>query len=166
MLVPMTSSHNDQLVLTREIAATPDQVWDLWTTADGISRWWAPDGFRTDVSTIDVTPGGDLVYTMTAVDPAQIAFMEEHGLPLATESRKRFTAVDRPRHLAYVSIVDFVPGLEPYDHLTTVDLAPSGTGTLVTMTIDPMHDEEWTQRIVAGRGNELDNLAAIVAGGE
>ncbi len=111
------------------------------------------------MSTIDVTEGGDLVYTMTAVDPAQVAFMEQHGLPLATESRKRFTEVARPQRLGYVSLVDFVPGTEPYEHLTTVDLAPTDSGTLVTMTIDPMHDEEWTQRIVAGRANELDNLA-------
>ena len=27
------------------------------------------------------------------------------------------------------------------------------------MTIEPMHDEEWTNRLVAGRENELDNLA-------
>lgn len=158
----MNPTHNDQLVLTREIATTPETVWDLWTTADGISRWWSPDGFRTDVSTIDVAEGGDLVSTMTAVDPAQVAFMEQHGLPLTTESRKRFTAVDRPRRLGYVSLVDFVPGTEPYEHLTTVDLAPSELGTLVTMTMDPMHDDEWTQRIVAGRGNELDNLARLV----
>jgi uncharacterized protein YndB with AHSA1/START domain len=160
----MNASTNDQLVLTREIATTPDHVWDLWTTADGIAQWWSPDGFRTDVTTIDVTEGGDLVSTMTAVDPAQVAFMEQHGLPLVTASRKRFTAVDRPRLLAYVSVIDFVPGLEPYEHLTTVELAPSDVGTLVTMTIDPLHDEEWTQRIVTGRGNELDNLAALVAG--
>ncbi len=161
----MNAPLNDQLALTREIAATPDTVWDLWTTADGISRWWAPDGFRTDVSTIDVTEGGDLVYTMTAVDPAQVAFMEQHGLPLATESRKRFTEVARPQRLGYVSLVDFVPGTEPYEHLTTVDLSPTDSGTLVTMTIDPMHDEEWTQRIVAGRANELDNLARLVERG-
>lgn len=31
------------------------------------------------------------------------------------------------------------------------------------MTVDPMHDETWTQRILAGRGNELDNLQAAIA---
>jgi hypothetical protein len=32
------------------------------------------------------------------------------------------------------------------------------------MTVDPMHDDDWTQRLVAGRTNELDNLAAVLAG--
>jgi hypothetical protein len=31
------------------------------------------------------------------------------------------------------------------------------------MTIEPMHDAEWTQRLVMGRENELDNLAKVVA---
>jgi hypothetical protein len=30
------------------------------------------------------------------------------------------------------------------------------------MTVDPMHDAEWTQRLVAGRENELDNLARTI----
>jgi uncharacterized protein YndB with AHSA1/START domain len=161
----MNSSAHDPLVLTREIAASPSHVWELWTTPDGIARWWSPDGFRTDVSTIEPVEGGDLVYTMTAVDQAQVAFMQQNGLPLATESRKRFTAVDRPRRLSYVSVIDFVPGVEPYEHLTTVDLESSSLGTKVTMRIERMHDEEWTQRILDGRSNELDNLAALVTSG-
>jgi hypothetical protein len=30
------------------------------------------------------------------------------------------------------------------------------------MTMDKMHDEEWTQRLVMGRQNELDNLGKLV----
>lgn len=151
--------------LTRHIPASPEHVWELWTTAAGIAQWWAPDGFRTDVTRIDVREGGELEYTMTAVDPAQVAFMEEHGLPLSTTSRKRFTEVAAPRRLSYASVIDFVPGHEPYEHLTTVELAAADAGTLVTTTIEDLHDPEWTGRIVAGRGNELDNLAALVARG-
>lgn len=151
--------------LTRHIPATPAHVWELWTTAAGIARWWAPDGFRTDVTRIDVSEGGELEYTMTAVDPAQVNFMQEHGLPLTTTSRKRFTEAAAPTRLAYLSLVDFVPGVEPYEHLTAVDLTPVDGGTLVTMTMGDLHDAEWTARIVAGRGNELDNLVALVAQG-
>jgi hypothetical protein len=45
-----------------------------------------------------------------------------------------------------------------------VELEPVGGGTRVVMTVDPLHDEEWTQRLVAGRSNELDNLAAVLGG--
>lgn len=150
--------------LTRQIPTTPEHVWELWTTAAGIARWWAPDGFRTDVTRIDVREGGELDYTMTAVDPAQVAFMEEHGLPLTTTSHKRFTEVAAPARIDYLSLIDFVPGVEPYDHLTTVELTATDGGTLVTMTMDDLHDAEWTGRLVAGRENELDNLLALASG--
>ena len=31
------------------------------------------------------------------------------------------------------------------------------------MRVDPMHDETWTQRLLAGRRNELDNLERAIA---
>src|SRR3954449_6336324 len=90
---PSAAAHRGGPVqaIERTVAASPARVWELWTTAAGISSWWAPDGFRTEVTRLELQPGGELVYTMTAVAPEQIAFMEQYGMPLATESRKRFT---------------------------------------------------------------------------
>lgn len=148
--------------LERTYAAPPETIWELWTTAAGIESWWAPEGFRTDVKKLDLRVDGELVYEMTAVGPEQKEFMAGAGLPLTTVSRKTFTEVERPRRLAYLSLVDFVPDHEPYQHLTVVDLQADGEGTRVTMTVDPMHDEVWTARLLGGRNNELDNLAAAV----
>ncbi|TSD96666.1 SRPBCC domain-containing protein [Skermania sp. ID1734] len=149
--------------IERTVAASPARVWQLWTTGDGIAQWWAPDGFRTDVSTLDLQAGGELRYRMTAVAPEQIAFMEQHGMPLSTESRKVFTEVTEPTHLAYRSVIDFVPDHEPYEQLTIVDFEEVAEGTRVTMQVEPLHDEVWTQRLLDGRSNELDNLAKLVA---
>jgi uncharacterized protein YndB with AHSA1/START domain len=149
--------------LERTYDAPPETIWDLWTTAAGIESWWAPDGYVTEVSELDLRPGGELVYAMTATAPEQVEFMKSAGMPLTTVSRKRFTELTPPTRLAYVSIIDFVPGEEPYEHLTVVDIQPDGDGSRVVMSIDPMHDDVWTERIVAGRGNELDNLAAVLA---
>ena len=30
------------------------------------------------------------------------------------------------------------------------------------MTVDAMHDQVWTERLLAGRANELDNLARVI----
>jgi uncharacterized protein YndB with AHSA1/START domain len=92
-----------------------------------------------------------------------IEFMQNAGLPVTTHSRKRFTEVEPAHRLAYVSEIDFVPGVEPYEHLTTVDLAEQDDEVRVVMTIEPMHDEEWTHRLIAGRTNELDNLGRLLA---
>jgi uncharacterized protein YndB with AHSA1/START domain len=150
--------------LERSLAVPVVEVWRLWTTARGIESWWSPDGFRVDVERLELRPEGDLVYTMTATGPDQIAFMEQAGMPLATESRKRFVEVVEPTRLSYVSVVDFVPGHAPYEHLTVVDLAGDGDTTTVVMSMEPMHDDVWTERLVAGRTNELDNLERVIAG--
>jgi uncharacterized protein YndB with AHSA1/START domain len=149
--------------IERIVAASPARVWELWTTPQGISRWWATEGFRTDVTRLELRPGGDLVYTMTAVSPEQVAFMEQHGKPLATESRKYFTEIVEPARLGYRSVIDFVPDHEPYEQLTEIELEPVAEGTRVVMRVEPMHDRVWTERLLAGRANELDNLAALVA---
>jgi hypothetical protein len=47
---------------------------------------------------------------------------------------------------------------------TVVDLEERDGGTRVVMTIEPMHDDVWTDRLVAGRTNELDNLARLIGG--
>jgi uncharacterized protein YndB with AHSA1/START domain len=148
--------------LERIYVAPPELVWELWTTAAGIEEWWAPDGFENQVSELDLRPGGQLIYTMTATAPEQVEFMKNAGMPLSTESRKTFTEVSPPARLAYLSLIDFVPDRDPYEHLTLVEITPSGGSTKVVMTVDPMHDETWTQRIIAGRTNELENLEAAI----
>jgi hypothetical protein len=56
------------------------------------------------------------------------------------------------------------PGWAPDGFRVDVrELESVADGAQVVMTIDRLHDEEWTQRRVARRSNELDNLAAAVA---
>ncbi|MEU6715062.1 SRPBCC domain-containing protein [Nonomuraea sp. NPDC046802] len=153
---------NESVRITRTYATTPQHVWRLWTTPEGIASWWSPDGFTVEVGKLDLRPGGDLIYTMTATAPEQIAFMESHGMPLSTQSRKKFVEVSEPGRLSYTSLADFIPGVDPYDFLTVVELETVEDGVRVTMTADAMHDEEWTQRLAAGRANELDNLGRVI----
>ena len=148
--------------LLRTVRAAPERVWQLWTTASGIERWWALDGFTTTVQQIDVVLGGQLRYTMTASAPDKVAYMQRHGIPLATHARKTFTDVHKPDRLAYSSWIDFVPGHEPYEQLTVVDLTPVDNGTRVQMTMESLHDDVWTERLAAGRRHELDNLARLI----
>lgn len=154
------------LTLVRTIPAPVQRVWELWTTPEGIEQWWSPDGFRTDVNQLDLRVGGELVHTMTAEAPDMVAFMQQHGMPLSNTARKTFTEIDKPFRLAYESLVDFVPGHEPYQHLTVVELADEDGKTQVTMRMEPLHDEVWTERLVTGRSNELANLEKLVSNPE
>jgi uncharacterized protein YndB with AHSA1/START domain len=148
--------------LERTYDAPAELVWELLTTAAGLDEWFAPDGFETRVSELDLKPGGQLRYAMTATAPEQVAFMRETGNPLSVELRKTFTEVVPPARLAYRSLIDFIPDHEPYEHLTIVDIEPAGDRTSVVMTVDPLHDETWTQGYRAHRGNELDNLEVAI----
>jgi uncharacterized protein YndB with AHSA1/START domain len=156
-------SEEGMLRLERTYDAAPEAVWRLWTTAEGIASWWAPDGFAVEVHALDLRPGGELRYAMTATGQEQVDFLRSAGLPLSTEARKTFTEIAEPSRLAYTSLVDFVPGQEPYDQLTVVELTPAGDGVRVVMHMEPLHDADWTERLVAGRTNELENLAAVLA---
>jgi len=148
--------------LERTYDAPAELVWELLTTAAGLEQWFAPDGFETRVSELELRPGGQLRYTMTATGPEQVAFMRETGNPLSMVVRKTFTEVTPRTRLAYRSLIDFVPGHEPYEHLTTIDVQPAGDRTNLVMTLDPLHDETWTGQHRAHRGNELDKLAAAI----
>src|SRR5919205_3956624 len=114
------NTFTDPIRLERTYATTPEEIWRLWTTPEGIESWWAPDGFRCDVRKLDLSVGGELLYALTATGPEQVEFMKQAGMPLSTEAKKTFTEIDRPRRLAYLSVIDFVPGVNPYEQLTVI----------------------------------------------
>lgn len=149
--------------LERTYDARPELIWELLTTPAGLEEWWGPDGFKTVVSELELRSGGQVRYTMTATAPEQVAFVQNLGLPLSSEFRRRLTEVTPPTLLAYMSLIDFVPGQEPYEHLTVIDIEPAGSSTRVVMTLDPLHDETWTHEYRDHRAKELENLQAAIS---
>jgi uncharacterized protein YndB with AHSA1/START domain len=143
--------------------APAELIWELLSTAGGLEEWWGPEGFETRLSEVELRPGGHVRYTMTATGPDQVALVRNLGMPLSSEFRRTFTAVEPPSRLAYLSRIDFVPDHEPYEHLTVIDIEPAGDRTKVVMTLDPLHDESWTQEYRAHRRNELKNLEAAIS---
>jgi uncharacterized protein YndB with AHSA1/START domain len=81
------------MVLERFFSATVQELWALWTTPEGIESSWGPDGFDVEVRALDLRPGGELAYVMTATAADQVDFMKKAGMPLATEARLTFTEV-------------------------------------------------------------------------
>jgi uncharacterized protein YndB with AHSA1/START domain len=151
-----------KLRLERTFAASPEEVWELWTTKDGVEAWMGPDGFTVSVNEMDVRPGGAMVYAMTAVGPEQVDYMVKAAMPLVTLQKVKFVEVDRARRLVYRDVADFVPGVEPYEVETTVELHAAGGGTRMVLTFDAMHDEHWTEMSRLGRESELRKLADLL----
>ena len=148
-----------KITIERTFNAHIEEIWDMWTTKEGLESWWGPDGFAVKVHTLDLRPGGELRYAMTAVAPDQIQFMKNAGMPVTTENRGRYVEVVPPERLVFTQVADFIPGVEPYDVATTVELEAAADGVRLVLTIDAMHDEHWTQMAVMGWEGELDKLA-------
>jgi uncharacterized protein YndB with AHSA1/START domain len=156
---PISSPNAARFERTYDAPAEP--IWELWTIAAGLGEWFAPDGFEPG-ERARAQARRQQRYTVTATAPEQVAFMRNTGNPLSAEVRKTFAEVAPPARLAYLSLIDFVPDHEPYEHLTTIDIEPAGDRTNVVMTVDPLHDETWTRQHRNHRGNELDKLEAAI----
>jgi uncharacterized protein YndB with AHSA1/START domain len=154
-----------KIVIERTYAASIEEVWELWTTKPGIESWWGPDGFSVKVNQLDLRPGGEMRYTMTAVETAQVQFMKRAGMPLTTEARLTYTAIVPRKSIAYTHRADFIPGVEPYDVGNKVEFLAEGDRVRMVLTLDPMHSDEWTQRAVMGMESQLGKLARVIARG-
>ena len=152
-----------QFSIVRSYAASIEEVWELWTTKSGIESWWGPEGFDVTVTSLDLRPGGQLIYLMTAVAPDQVAFMKSAGMPLTSECRVTYTEVSSTRRLAYKTLADFVPGVAPYEVGTVVELKQVAGEVQLKITFDAMHDDLWTQRARAGHESQLRKLDALMS---
>jgi uncharacterized protein YndB with AHSA1/START domain len=151
-----------QVKLERTFSAPVAEVWKLWTTMEGIESWWGPEGFEVRVRELDLRPGGELAYAMTATAPEQIEFMKKAGMPLTTEARLTYTEVTPLRRLAFRQLADFIPGVKAYEVATTVEFEPRPEGVRMLLAFDAMHDEHWTQMAEMGWESELGKLAKLL----
>jgi uncharacterized protein YndB with AHSA1/START domain len=160
---PMARTTRKKITLERSFTASVEDVWELWTTKDGIESWWGPEGFTTKVLKLDLWPGGELRYQMTATAPEQVAFMKKAGMPLMNETHGHYDEVVKHSRLAFTQVADFVPGVAAYDIETLVELFPSGQSVKLVLTFDAMHDEQWTRMAEMGWDSELGKLGQVLA---
>ena len=147
-----------KVVVERTYRARPEELWDLWTTKEGFESWWGPEGFRVDVHAIEPRVGGTLHYDMIADAPEQIEAMKQMGQPTSHETRGRFTEVRPLQRLAITHVIDFLPGVKPYESTMVVELFPSGDRVRMMVTLDPMHNEEFTKMSTEGFTSQLRKL--------
>ena len=152
-----------KLSLERTFRAPIAEVWELWTTREGIEAWWGPDGFTVEVRSLDLRPGGRLHYRMTATGADQIEFMKKAGMPVTQEVSLTYVEVEPPRRLVYRDLADFIPGVEPYEVETVVELREAGDDTHLVLTFDAMHDEYWSKMATMGREMELARLEELLS---
>jgi uncharacterized protein YndB with AHSA1/START domain len=161
-LPSQTQPARRRVTIERRFNAAIGDVWELWTTKDGIESWWGPDGFEVIVSELDLRPGGEFRYAMTATAPEQVEFLKKAGMPLTTETRARYTEVVPLKRIAFAQLADFIPGVAAYEVATAVEFDSSPRGARMLLTLDAMHDESWTKMAVMGWESQLDKLAKLL----
>lgn len=138
----MTTFHT-----SREIAASPEQVFAAFADPHSLARWWGPAGFTNTFHVCDFTPGGTWSFVMHSPD----------GTNYPNENR--FAEIVPATRV----VVQHVS--EPKFHLT-VTLAPSAGGTAVSWA-QAFESAETARRVehivVPANEQNLDRLSAEVA---
>jgi len=80
------------------------------------------------------------------------------GRPSSHETRGRFAEFRPHERLAIIHVIDFLPGVKPYETTMVVEFFPSGESTRMVITLDPMHEEEFTRMSTVGFMSQLTKL--------
>ncbi len=136
--IPKTSRENKGFTIERTFKASPEKVWKMWTTKEGLAKWWALSakdmGYVFTVRAIDVRVGGKYDFEMK--DPVQT--LHNHGM---------YTDVVPNKRLAMVWKFDIflAPGEKAYDVPISIDLQPVAGGTKMTFKQGPLASAEYSE---------------------
>ncbi len=64
-----TAEATAELVITRVLDAPRALVYQAWTEAEHLARWWGPRGIGLTVIRLDFRPGGEFLYAMHGLAP-------------------------------------------------------------------------------------------------
>ncbi|GAA1428294.1 SRPBCC domain-containing protein [Microlunatus lacustris] len=112
------------LTVVAEFAATPTRVWQLWSDARQLERWWGPPTWPATFVEHDLVPGGSARYVMTGPDGEQAG------------GWWRFLSVDEPRSLEFedgFADADGQPAADMPTTRTRMSLEESPAGTRMTL---------------------------------
>jgi uncharacterized protein YndB with AHSA1/START domain len=106
-------SDRTAMIVTRELDAPRDLVFEAWTDPKHLSQWWGPTGFTTTTSAFDMRTGGTWRFVMHGPDGRDY------------QNCITFDEIVRPERLRYRHGGD---DAEPVHFRTTVTFEDIGNG--------------------------------------
>ena len=155
---PPAGEAKAKIVIERTYQATIDELWDLWTTKEGFESWWGPEGFRVEVHALEARVGGPLNYDMIADTPEMVAAMQQMGQAISHKTRGTFSELKHHQRLTLTHVIDFIPGVEPYENTIVAEFFPLGDRVRMVVTLHGMHNEQFTQMQKEGFSSQLTKL--------
>ena len=138
------------ITMTRFFDAPPSAVFEAWTRAEHIARWWDPSGAPLAVCEVDLRPGGSFRWVNQGDKGMEYPFT-------GTYSR-----ISPPDELVFAART--LPS-GPYSIATLSFIEDSG-GTKFTMTIECQSIENrkalLAMRVDVGTARTLENLAVFL----
>ena len=158
----------EDLVIERVFDAPRERVFDVFTKAEHIQKWWGPKGVSIPVAEFDARPGGRIFIGQTLPDST-----EDTMLYLAGVVRE----IERPSHLMFAfhyaneerervspSARSGLPRAWNDEIVTTVTLSAEGRRTRVTIIAHRSGVTAlWRERAREGWGQTLDKIDAAIA---
>ena len=94
-MMALLKKKNKEIVLERSYDAPIESVWQAWTEADRLSRWWGPEKTKVTDCEVDLRVGGRMYIVTEAT--------EEMGKYAGTRwpIEGAFTRIDPTDHLTY-----------------------------------------------------------------
>lgn len=142
--------------LARVIPAPREQVFEAWTSAELIHRWWGPKHVEALSALADARPGGEFSIEMREADGKTYTMA---GV---------FTELERPslvcmeiRHRQFEGAAERPGGYIPT--LVRVELSEHDDGTLLNLTHSGFLDAALAQRFKGGWTGGLDKLQTTLA---
>jgi uncharacterized protein YndB with AHSA1/START domain len=130
--------------IERTFAASPEEVFDAWTSAEVMRRWLhvGPD-WETPVADVDLRVGGKIRVVMRRPDGREAG------------ARGEYTLIDRPRRLVMTWTFDDDPSTE---QLIELSFSESGGSTTVQMVNSGISTDERRDGQEEGWRGCLDEL--------
>ena len=144
------------LDISRRYDAPPSLVFEAWSSAEHLKRWFCPNGFSVPGCVCDFRVGGRFEVCMRSADG------KDHW------SRGRYTQIVRPHRIGFTSTVSVDDGDPLYGTETRADFIAEGEGTRLAVRqrlslFEP--SAAWmVDAAEPGWRDGLDKLAALVAG--
>lgn len=146
------------VVIERTYRATVEELWSLWTTKEGFESWWGPEEFRVEVHKIEARQGGALQYDMIADTPTAVKAMTDMGHQPMHKTRGWFAEYTPMTRLVLTHVIDFLPGLKPFESTMSVDFIPAGDRVRMVTTLQPMPYPEISKMQGIGYTSQLAKL--------
>ncbi len=115
----MTADPDRVLHMTRHFEAAPERVFDAWLNPETVGKWlFVTPADETYTAELDARVGGN--WTITA---------RRGGMNYTASGE--YLEIDRPRRLVFTfAMLQFSPNTD----CITIEIAPSGTGCILTFT--------------------------------